>query len=56
MSGSFLGLFLWENISLDTLGACGELSEALTEGLTALSRQNEVRTAVRQEGRRKGKV
>ncbi|XP_014879341.1 epithelial cell-transforming sequence 2 oncogene-like isoform X1 [Poecilia latipinna] len=38
-----LGLFLWENISLDTLGVCGELSEALTEGLTALNRQNESR-------------
>ncbi|XP_032412342.1 epithelial cell-transforming sequence 2 oncogene-like isoform X2 [Xiphophorus hellerii] len=41
--GRALGLFLWENISLNTLGACGELSEALTEGLTALSRQNESR-------------
>ncbi|XP_008429024.1 epithelial cell-transforming sequence 2 oncogene-like isoform X2 [Poecilia reticulata] len=41
--GRALGLFLWENISLDTLGVCGELSEALTEGLTALSRQNESR-------------
>ncbi|XP_043965999.1 epithelial cell-transforming sequence 2 oncogene-like isoform X1 [Gambusia affinis] len=41
--GRALGLFLWENISLDSLGVCGELSEALTEGLTALSRQNESR-------------
>ncbi|KAM4711175.1 epithelial cell-transforming sequence 2 oncogene-like [Anableps anableps] len=41
--GRALGLFLWENISLDTLCVSRELSEALTEGLTALSRQNEIR-------------
>lgn len=36
------GFFLWELVCLDELCVSKELSEALTEGLTALTRQNEV--------------
>ncbi|KAM6893479.1 epithelial cell-transforming sequence 2 oncogene-like [Xenentodon cancila] len=38
-----LGFFLWELINLEELCVSKELSEALTEGLTALTRQNETR-------------
>lgn len=36
------GNFLWEKINLDGLCVSRDLSEALTEGLTALTQQEEV--------------
>uniref|UniRef100_A0A3Q2CHF2 DH domain-containing protein n=1 Tax=Cyprinodon variegatus TaxID=28743 RepID=A0A3Q2CHF2_CYPVA len=39
------GLFLWEQLSLDKLCVSRELSEALTEGLTTLTREKEVRNS-----------
>lgn len=39
---SFIGHFLWEKIRLDKIGVSRELSEALTEGLTALTEHKEV--------------
>ncbi|XP_038136843.1 epithelial cell-transforming sequence 2 oncogene-like [Cyprinodon tularosa] len=41
--GRALGLFLWEQLSLDKLCVSRELSEALTEGLTSLTREKESR-------------
>ncbi|KAK5600061.1 hypothetical protein CRENBAI_010427 [Crenichthys baileyi] len=41
--GRALGLFLWEKICLDRLCVSRELSEALTVGLTTLSRQGDNR-------------
>ncbi|XP_061571324.1 epithelial cell-transforming sequence 2 oncogene-like [Cololabis saira] len=41
--GRALGFCLWELICLEELCVSKELSEALTEGLTALTRQNETR-------------
>ncbi|MEQ2305860.1 hypothetical protein AMECASPLE_002232 [Ameca splendens] len=41
--GRALGLFLWEKICLDNLCVSRELSEALTVGLTTLSRQGDNR-------------
>ncbi|KAF3688456.1 Epithelial cell-transforming sequence 2 oncogene-like Lung-specific [Channa argus] len=41
--GRALGHFLWEEICLEELSVSKDLSEALTEGLTALSRQEETR-------------
>ncbi|XP_040056103.2 epithelial cell-transforming sequence 2 oncogene-like isoform X1 [Gasterosteus aculeatus] len=42
--GRALGHFLWEKISLEELCVSKDLSEALTEGLTALTTQGETRT------------
>lgn len=41
----FKGLFLCERICLEDLTVSNELSEALTEGITALSKREEVTTA-----------
>ncbi|XP_068446805.1 epithelial cell-transforming sequence 2 oncogene-like [Clinocottus analis] len=41
--GRALGHFLWERIRLEELCVSKELDEALTEGLTALTRQEETR-------------
>ncbi|XP_035533563.1 epithelial cell-transforming sequence 2 oncogene-like [Morone saxatilis] len=41
--GRALGLFLWEKICLEELCVSKELNEALTEGLVALTRQEETR-------------
>ncbi|KAM9328359.1 LOW QUALITY PROTEIN: epithelial cell-transforming sequence 2 oncogene-like [Pholidichthys leucotaenia] len=41
--GRELGYFLWEKICLDKLCVSKDLSEALTEGLTVLTRQEEIR-------------
>ncbi|XP_044044502.1 epithelial cell-transforming sequence 2 oncogene-like [Siniperca chuatsi] len=41
--GRALGHFLWEKICLEELCASKDLNEALTEGLTALTRQEEMR-------------
>ncbi|XP_069020342.1 epithelial cell-transforming sequence 2 oncogene-like isoform X1 [Embiotoca jacksoni] len=41
--GRALGYFLWEKICLDKLCVSKDLSEALTEGLTALTTQEETR-------------
>ncbi|XP_023276135.1 epithelial cell-transforming sequence 2 oncogene-like [Seriola lalandi dorsalis] len=41
--GRALGNFLWEKICLEELSLSKDLSEALTEGLTALTRQEETR-------------
>lgn len=38
----FIGHFLWERICLEDLCVSKDLSEALTEGLTALTRHEEV--------------
>ncbi|KAL6115217.1 ect2l [Pungitius sinensis] len=42
--GRALGHFLWEKICLEELCVSKDLSEALTEGLTALTMQEETRT------------
>ncbi|XP_071320821.1 epithelial cell-transforming sequence 2 oncogene-like isoform X1 [Trachinotus anak] len=41
--GRALGHFLWEKICLEELSVSKDLSEALTEGLTALTKQEETR-------------
>ncbi|XP_042368845.1 epithelial cell-transforming sequence 2 oncogene-like [Plectropomus leopardus] len=41
--GRALGYFLWEKICLEELFVSKDVSEALTEGLTALTRQEETR-------------
>ncbi|XP_037829715.1 epithelial cell-transforming sequence 2 oncogene-like [Kryptolebias marmoratus] len=41
--GRALGHFLWENVRLENVCVSRELSEALTEGLTALTEQEETR-------------
>lgn len=38
----FLGLFLWERLHLEDLCVSRDLSDALTEGLGALSKVEEV--------------
>ena len=42
----FTGYFLWERIRLEELCVSRDLTEALTEGLTALTRQEEVEITV----------
>ncbi|XP_029301174.1 epithelial cell-transforming sequence 2 oncogene-like [Cottoperca gobio] len=41
--GRALGHFLWEKICLEELCVSNDVNEALTEGLTALTRQREIR-------------
>ncbi|KAF7663196.1 hypothetical protein LDENG_00214700 [Lucifuga dentata] len=41
--GRALGYFLWEKVCLEEFLVCKDLSNALTEGLTALSKQEETR-------------
>ncbi|XP_015250773.1 PREDICTED: epithelial cell-transforming sequence 2 oncogene-like [Cyprinodon variegatus] len=47
--GRALGLFLWEQLSLDKLCVSRELSEALTEGLTTLTREKEWLAATKED-------
>lgn len=42
----FIGHFLWERICLEELCVSKDVIEALTEGLTVLTRQEEVRITV----------
>ena len=44
----FTGNFLWEKICLEELPVSEDVSEALTEGLTALTRQEEVGMTVQE--------
>lgn len=44
----FIGHFLWEKICLEELCVSKDLNEALTEGLTALTRQEEVGITVKE--------
>lgn len=43
----FIGHFLWEKICLEELCVSKDLNEALTEGLAALTRQEEVGITVK---------
>lgn len=44
----FIGNFLWEKICLEELCVSKDLNEALTEGLTALTRQEKVGITVKE--------
>lgn len=48
LNSIFLGYFLWERIRLDEICVSRDLSEALIEGLTALTREEEVGITVEQ--------
>lgn len=51
----FTGHFLWEKTCLEEICVSRDLNEALTEGLTALTRQEEVGITVREHDRTRAK-